>query len=233
MNASQLRAILGQVPLPERLMCKGLLSSFMHLRVIPCFSALWRSDSQLVTHTNLSLRLLVPIYSNNMACHIVSHFDALQLDQLTSSDDDFHTARESSVSSINTSSPLSDSAPGTAANPIMVDDGSRVHQAYSSEDADNKDSIPTPKTRDSNGNNLEWDSLDTTFNALQDFAKENGFIVKKHTRKLKGTHVYIQYINCVRGGQRNIIKVSTLNRKRKSRSLISDDPCQFRACLKE
>ena len=168
-----------------------------------------------------------------MAHYIASHLTASQLDQLTSSDDDFHTTRESSASLTDISSSLSDSATGTAVNPIMVDAEPRTSQAYSREDIDEEDTIPAPKTRDPDGNLYEWDSLDDAFNALQAFAKENGFAVKKHTRKIKGTHIYTQYINCVRGGQRNMTKVSTPNRKRNSRSLISDEPYRFRVCLKE
>ena len=195
----------------------------MPLDAIPCYHVLQRSDSQLFAHTNLSPGLLLPIYINIMAYHIASHFDASQLDQLTSSDDDFQTTRESSISSIHTQSPLSNSATEIAVHSTMVDIESPVHQAYSKGDTDDEETIPAPKTRDLNGNKYEWDSLEKAFCALQEFTKENGFAVKKHTRKMQGTHVYMQYINCVRGGQRNMTKVTTPNRKKKSRSLISDE----------
>ena len=161
------------------------------------------------------------------------HFSTPERDQNSSSEANFESARESLSPSPCASRKQVDVSPGTAANPINVEaEQSEELPSFSSTD-DDEEPIPAPKICDINGKKYEWDSLKKAFKSLQSFTKENGFAVKKHTRKMKGTHVYIQYINCVYGGQRNTTKVLTLNRKRRSRSLIGDKPCPFRACLRE
>ncbi|KIX02559.1 uncharacterized protein Z518_03471 [Rhinocladiella mackenziei CBS 650.93] len=160
-------------------------------------------------------------------------FSTPEFYQFSSDDDDFKSARESLSSISDVSENWTGFSPGTAENPIDVESAPPVSCPSFSDSFDDEIEIPAPKTLDQNGEKLQWDSLDLAFEALQAFAKENGFAVKKHTRKLRDGRVVMQYINCVRGGQRNTTKVSTPNRKRRSKSLIAENPCQFRACLKE
>jgi len=151
------------------------------------------------------------------------------LDQMSSSSDDFVSARASPTSS-------SDTPPNTADNPIIMENTNppNNYTSYTSSSEDeNSSSIPPPETHDNNGEKLSWPSLNTAFAALQEFTKENGFTVKKSTSKKDHGRTIMQCIHCVHGGQRNTTKVITLNRKRRSRSLIGDEPCPFKAYLKE
>ena len=104
---------------------------------------------------------------------------------MTSSDDDFQSARESPAPESEYSSLSFNSSPGTAANPINVDNLPPITEATPNlplnSDANNE--IPAPKTCDLRGEKLKWPSLDSAYEALQEFARESGFTVKKSTIK--------------------------------------------------
>jgi len=95
------------------------------------------------------------------------------------------------------------------------------------------DEIPAPSVRDESGKRLTWDTLDLAFQALQLFAKEHGFAVKMSTSKKKAGSKFMQYVNCVHGGQRNMTNVPTPERQGRSKSSIREEPCSFRVCLKK
>jgi len=155
------------------------------------------------------------------------------LNQISSDEDDFKSARESLSPASDAPDNWTGFSPGPVENSSSIDYEIFPSIPSSNESTGDVIEIPPPITHDLDGKKLEWGSLDLIFEALQEFAKKNGFAVKKHTRKLREGRVVMQYINCVRGGQRNITKVSTPNRKRQSKSIISDKPCPFRACVKE
>jgi hypothetical protein len=156
-----------------------------------------------------------------------------ELNQNSSDEDDFKSARGSLSPASDVPDNWTGFSPGPVENSTSIDHEIFLSFTSSRELTGDEIEIPPPITHDLDGKRLEWNSLDSIFEALQEFAKKNGFAVKKHTRKLREGRVVMQYINCVRGGQRNITKVSTPNRKRQSKSIISDKPCPFRACLKE
>lgn len=164
-----------------------------------------------------------------------SRFSTPALNEFTSDDDDFHSAEEFLTPRSHISFRNRDPSPGCQVNPIMVESISPANvpgSVSSANEEEEDDEIPAPITHKPNGENYEWASLDSAFIALQEFAKENGFAVKKSTSKKVGSVKYWQLVRCVHGGQKNTTKVTTPNRRRISNSLIGDEPCQFRVHLK-
>jgi len=169
-----------------------------------------------------------------MATH---SFSPLEVDQYSSDFDDFYDAKESITPRSHTSIQFCEMTPSHKMNPIIVepapfeilgdlDLGRSIEQ-------EEEDAIPAPQTANSRGEKYEWASLDSAYAALQEFAKENGFAVKKSTSKRqRDGRLLWQLIRCVHGGQKNTTKVTTPNRKRQSSSLIGDKPCDFRVYLK-
>lgn len=83
--------------------------------------------------------------------------------------------------------------------------GIRCTPLYSIEEEE-EDVISAPKTYDLYRGKYEWTFLDPAFQALQDFARENGFAVKKSASKKVGSTKYWQLVRCVHGGQKKLLK---------------------------
>ena len=129
-------------------------------------------------HSNIGSAVIIN-ESSSRACH----FTTPEPDQLSSDDDEFKSARESRASTSDILSDRNGFSPSTSMNPIVVDDAQSQREPSFNSLLDDHDEIPPPKTRDLNGEKLQWPSLDSAFDALQEYAKEQGFAVKKSTSK--------------------------------------------------
>src|SRR5271154_2328142 len=142
-------------------------------------------------------------------------FSTPENNQISGDRADFESARESLSPTRDVPGTWSRLSPGSAVNQINDDDGPALRPPSFTDSSDEDDEIPPPRTRDLNGNKYEWDSLDAAFDALRSFAKENGFAVKKHTRKLQDGKVNMQYIKTV-SGVVNVSEVSETEEAQKA-----------------
>lgn len=149
------------------------------------------------------------------------------------SHDAINMERELSSSSIHDALTVSKSPTGSQSNPIKLVDYSFSDTESESDIDTSSQRIPLPPTENSDGIPLLWRSEDRAFDALQAFAKDNGFAVKKADKRVNKSGLYTRYINCVRGGPKHTTKVATPQRKRQSKSIIALKPCKFRAAIKE
>jgi hypothetical protein len=115
--------------------------------------------------------------------------------------------------------------------PVFIDDFDSEADD-SNVDIQNSRTIPPPNPRYKSGCLKSWRSEQQAFDALQDFAKEHGFAIKKAQFKINRQGQQTRWVNCTRGGPRHNTRVATPNRQRRSASLITDEPCRFRAALR-
>src|SRR4051812_43270386 len=144
-----------------------------------------------------------------------TNFGRPQLDVYCSSDDDFRSVRETQTPASRISSHWEGFSPAKARTAQLDEPLPYFDSSTNDGDQEILDQIPPPRTLGNDGKPLLFNSLELCFEYLQEFAKNNGFAVKKGTTKKMSNHLYIQYVNCVRGGSKHTTKVSTPNRARK------------------
>jgi hypothetical protein len=150
-----------------------------------------------------------------------------------STDDSFGTAEEFYTPTSHILSGFNGNSPGTPQSDAPIESNNSLEdEAPSHTPPTEQNTIPPPPTHSTDGQPLQWDTFDAGFQYLLKFAKEHNFCVKKGRSKMRYGRRTHHWINCVKGGQRNFTKVSTPDRKRQSASLISDEPCPFKACLR-
>ena len=147
-----------------------------------------------------------------------------------SSETSFQTAEEFHTPASHASSDWAGFSPGTREMPLVVDSASSADTTPARET--DQPAIPPPPTCSDDGRPLQWNSWDAAFDYLLAFSKEHQFCVKKGTNRKKNGRKVAHYILCVKGGQRNYIKVSTPQRQRQSASIIGDEPYPWKAYLR-
>ena len=95
-----------------------------------------------------------------MASSMPDHFDPAAFDQWTSSSDDFESAVEFLTPKSRMSSEPIDVTPGTVVNSIVMEDIQSQESPSSDESTNDENSIPPPKTCDSNDEKYQWEPLD-------------------------------------------------------------------------
>jgi len=109
---------------------------------------------------------------------------------------------------------FSDSPTGSQRNPIKLVDYPDSDMSSEADIIPLGKRIPPPPTCDSDGTRLLWRSEDLAFEALQLYAKENGFAVRKADKRVNKAGILSRYVNCVCGGLKHNTKVLTPQRKR-------------------
>ncbi len=147
-------------------------------------------------------------------------------DNLTRSDDDIESMNSSEASVI-------DISPGTRKNPFNLVNYSDSDLSDADRDTPISSTIPSPPELNNNEFRIHHTTEQKAIDALDEFAQQEGFGIKKSNRYTNKEDYTTRVILCVRGGPKHYTKVADKQRVRRSSTIIAEEPCRFRVQLKE
>jgi hypothetical protein len=156
------------------------------------------------------------------------HNHAIANDDLILSDNGTDSVTSSKASVI-------DITPGARKNPVSLVDysDSELSDADSDKITPTTRRIPPPPELNIYDLRINHTSEQKATDALDEWAQQEGFAIKKSNRYTNKEGYATRVILCVRGGPIHYTKVADEKRTRRSSTIIAQEPCRFRVQLKE
>ena len=149
------------------------------------------------------------------------HYQAVSESHLILSEDDSNSASLATASVID----ITSGARENAISLVDCSDSDPSDEANKARSLTQPRSIPPPPELNSNRFRIYHRTEQKAIKAMDEFAQAEGFRIKKSNLYKNKESYATRVLQCVRGGPTHYTKVAELQRKRRSNTIIAEEPC--------